>query len=182
MDDWRWRFILTLTLLLANLAITKLCKKKLKVTETLPHGYSTWVLSEGYPMHTNMIGFGWFSKFLSPCALDEINLSIGRVNPDMLKTFHCWGYFLPKHKNAKIFGKHLSPKCWYSLDCSHWVLCVLVLWTNGGSLSIGRVLPLLRLQSSKALGRKYHWKPSKLCHSWYLLDSSHRVPMCQGFS
>ena len=37
------------------------------------------VLGESYPMYTNMTGFGWFSKILCPCALDESSLSIGRV-------------------------------------------------------------------------------------------------------
>ena len=38
------------------------------------------VLSESYPMHTNMTGIKWFSKkSLRPCALDESNLSIVRV-------------------------------------------------------------------------------------------------------
>ena len=36
------------------------------------------VLSESYPMNTNMIGFRWFSSFLRPYALDESALSIGR--------------------------------------------------------------------------------------------------------
>ena len=31
-------------------------------------------------MNTIMIGFRCFSKSLRPCALDEISLSIGRVN------------------------------------------------------------------------------------------------------
>ena len=37
------------------------------------------VLSESYPMNTNVTGFRWFSKILLPCALDESSLSIGRV-------------------------------------------------------------------------------------------------------
>ena len=31
-------------------------------------------------MNTNMTGFIWFSKGLRSCALEESNLSIGRVN------------------------------------------------------------------------------------------------------
>ena len=38
------------------------------------------VLSKGYPMNTNMTGFGWLSKTLRPCALDQSSLSIGRDN------------------------------------------------------------------------------------------------------
>ena len=35
------------------------------------------VFSESYPMNTNMPGFIWFSKMVSPCAFDEGSLSIG---------------------------------------------------------------------------------------------------------
>ena len=37
------------------------------------------VLSESYPMNTNMTGFRKLKKTLHPCALDECRLSIGRV-------------------------------------------------------------------------------------------------------
>ena len=38
------------------------------------------VLSESYPMNTNMTGLQWFSKiFASFCGLDESSLSIGSV-------------------------------------------------------------------------------------------------------
>ena len=43
------------------------------------------VLSKSSPINTNMTGFGWFSETLVPCALDENNLSIGRVNPQTLR-------------------------------------------------------------------------------------------------
>ena len=39
------------------------------------------VLDKSYPMNTNIAGFRWFSNFfLHSCALEEISLSIGRVN------------------------------------------------------------------------------------------------------
>ena len=34
------------------------------MTETLEHGTSLRVLSESYPMNTNLTGFRWFSKTL----------------------------------------------------------------------------------------------------------------------
>ena len=37
------------------------------------------VLSESFPMNTNITWFRWFSKMLHPCALGESSLSIGRV-------------------------------------------------------------------------------------------------------
>ena len=37
------------------------------------------VLSESYPMNTNMTGLRCFSKSLRPCTLDKCSLSIGRV-------------------------------------------------------------------------------------------------------
>ena len=45
------------------------------------------VFSDSYPMNTNMTGLrglrGFLKKTLFPCALDENNLSIGRINPYM---------------------------------------------------------------------------------------------------
>ena len=38
------------------------------------------VLSESYPVYTNMTGFSCFFKLLCPAALDISSLSIGRVN------------------------------------------------------------------------------------------------------
>ena len=56
--------ILTLMLLVANLANTKSSKKINRITATLAHGYS----SETTPVNTNMTGFRWFSKiFASLC-------------------------------------------------------------------------------------------------------------------
>ena len=39
------------------------------------------VLSESYPMNTNMTALGGFQKSSPLCALDESSLGIGRVNP-----------------------------------------------------------------------------------------------------
>ena len=38
------------------------------------------VLSESFPMNTNMTWFGWSSKIITSYALEESSLSIGRVN------------------------------------------------------------------------------------------------------
>ena len=62
----------------ANLANTKLCKKPAKLLKPWHTGTHLRVLSESYPMNTNMTGFRWFSS-LHPCALDKSSLSIGRV-------------------------------------------------------------------------------------------------------
>ena len=65
-------------LLKAILANTKCSKKPEKMNETL----HVKVLSEGYPMNTNMTGFRWFlEKSLHPRALEESRRSIGRVKP-----------------------------------------------------------------------------------------------------
>ena len=53
-------------------------KVRFKMTETL--GAHLRVLSESFLMNTNMAGFGWLSKYLHLCALDESSLSIDRVN------------------------------------------------------------------------------------------------------
>ena len=41
-------------------------------------------------MNTNMAGLDWFSKIFGPCALDERNLSIGKVNQNRK--------FIPEHQ------------------------------------------------------------------------------------
>ena len=40
----------------------KMMQKNSKITETLTNGSSFGVLSESYPMNTNMTGFRWVSK------------------------------------------------------------------------------------------------------------------------
>ena len=54
-------------LLVANLAVTKLCKKTKKWTKPWQMGTYMYlrVLSESYPMSTNMTGFRWFSKIVT---------------------------------------------------------------------------------------------------------------------
>ena len=52
--------MVTLMLRVANLANTKMPQKNWKMTETLAHGYSSWVLTESFP--TNPSGFKLFSK------------------------------------------------------------------------------------------------------------------------
>ena len=47
------------------------------------------VLSESYPMNTNM-GLHGFQKSLHPCPLDESNLSIGRINPSHAGVTFLW--------------------------------------------------------------------------------------------
>ena len=67
-------------LLDANLANTKCCKKKLKITETLANGYSfertQRELSNEYQHDRVKMGF---QKSLYPCGLDERSPSIVRV-------------------------------------------------------------------------------------------------------
>ena len=55
-------------LLVANLANAKLCKKPEKWVKLLQMGTHMKVLSESFPMNTNMTGFRCFSKiFASLC-------------------------------------------------------------------------------------------------------------------
>ena len=69
----------TLMLLAANFANTKLCKKSQKLLDPWQIGTHLRVLSENYPMNTNMTGFRCFQRFWHPCGLDKSSLSIGRV-------------------------------------------------------------------------------------------------------
>ena len=50
------------------------------MTETLADGTHLRVLSESYPMNTNMTEFRWFSKVFASFALNDGSLSIGMVN------------------------------------------------------------------------------------------------------
>ena len=46
------------------------------------------LLSDSYPMNTNMTGFrsDGFQNFMHPCDLDESSLSIGRLNDATIGT------------------------------------------------------------------------------------------------
>ena len=69
-----------LKLLVTNSANSKWCKKTEKWLKPLHMGTHLKVLSESYPMNTNMTGFRRFSKKkLRHCALDESSLIIRRV-------------------------------------------------------------------------------------------------------
>ena len=79
---------LTLMLLAANLANAKWCKKTAKLLKPWHMGTHLWVLSESFPMNTNTTVFRWFSEIFASLyyyALDKSSLSIGRVNPIMLR-------------------------------------------------------------------------------------------------
>ena len=54
--------LLTLTLLEADLANTKWCKKPENLLKPCHMGTHLWVFSESYPMNTNTTRFRWFSK------------------------------------------------------------------------------------------------------------------------
>ena len=61
--------LLTLMLLVANLPKTKWCKLPEKWLKPWHMGTHLKVLSETFPMNTNMTGFRWFSKlFASLCV------------------------------------------------------------------------------------------------------------------
>ena len=71
-------------MLVANLTNTKWCKRK-KDLKSLHIATHLRLLSESYPMNTNLTWFIQFSKnFLYPCALDESSLSIGRVKSNQI--------------------------------------------------------------------------------------------------
>ena len=70
--------LLTPMLLVANLTNTKRCKKRKKGLQPWHMGAHLRVLSQGYPMNTNMTGSGWFSKIFASLCFGRS--SIGRVN------------------------------------------------------------------------------------------------------
>ena len=91
--ELRWQsqtFFLTLMLLIADLANTKWCKKH--ENDWNP---GSWVLISAYSVRAfqwlpTWQGLDGFQKSLHPCALDESNLSTGKVKGK-------WGYFFFKH-------------------------------------------------------------------------------------
>ena len=74
----------------------KKLKKWLKPCHMVTH---LRVLSESYPIYTNMTGLGWFKKKLHPCALLESSLSIGRVKDPILH------HLSPSLLNKIMFGR-----------------------------------------------------------------------------
>ena len=84
----------------------KMMPKKIKtMAETLAHGTHLRVLSESYPMNTNMTGFRcFFKKTLCSCALDKSSLSIGRVKiyPDVPN--HIYAPYVNVAKKTKNIG------------------------------------------------------------------------------
>ena len=90
-------------------------QKTLKMTETLVNGYSSEsILSESYPMNTNMTGLRWFSKILLyHCALEEWSFTIGRANIDdsseMILTRH-WQLVLKYSKLRTTLDMQVTYK------------------------------------------------------------------------
>ena len=60
-----WGILLTLMLLVANLAITKVCKKNDKCLKPWHMGTHLRLIRKRYPMNTNTTGFKWFLIFLT---------------------------------------------------------------------------------------------------------------------
>ena len=99
-------------LLVANLANTKWYKKTWKWLKPWQMGTHLKVLSESFPMNTNMTCLDGFQKSLCSCDLDESSLSIGRVNSTCAAQKH------PDHfGNIQLFRaffwKYLYEKCWW---------------------------------------------------------------------
>ena len=46
---------------------------------------------------------------VTPSQLDSQMIKAGKWFLCRFKLFQCWGYFRPKHKDAKIFENHLNP-------------------------------------------------------------------------
>ena len=106
-----WVLLLTLVLLVAKLVNMKWWQKAGEWLKPWHMATHLRVLSQSYPMNTNMTCFGWFSKFLALlCVMDECYLSIRRVYPFMPVPFNLPDYFggisLPK----AIFWKYLMEK------------------------------------------------------------------------
>ena len=68
------------------------------------------VISESYPMNTNMKGLGGFQKSLRPCALEEGSLSIGRVKLAILDiSFSGLENIFSRIYKSFNFEKYASP-------------------------------------------------------------------------
>ena len=94
---------LTLMLLVAYLGNTKWCKKAGKWLKPWHMGTHLRVLSESYPMNTNMTWFRWFPKIFAPLHFGsgESSLSTGRVNIVQWSWQMSWWHFMRyEHKQA----------------------------------------------------------------------------------
>ena len=83
---------LTLMLLLTDFTNTKWCKNPGKWLKPWQMGTHRRVLSECFPMDTNMTGFSWFQGSLHLWVLDESSLSIGRVISRLVSLNHILVY------------------------------------------------------------------------------------------
>ena len=99
------------------------------------------VLSESYPINTNMTGFRWFSKILPSWVLDESSLGIIRVKHtlnsytrEIMKTCHKNLFVGGIYRTAifKTFKKDIFWRYWYfwhtPLSCCG--MGVIALWGN----------------------------------------------------
>ena len=61
-------------------------------------------------MSTHLPGFQSFFRFLHHFGFAKLATSSIRVNGSIRHVpGYCWGYFRPKHKDAKNFENHLNP-------------------------------------------------------------------------
>ena len=139
---------------MANLANTRWCKKKLKKWLKPWHmGTHPRVLSEGYPMNTNMTGFRW---------------CIGRVNPMHLNLYsdqksYYFGDFFPTKVLFReyIWGKMpwFLPKLFQKYHKFRWHLT----WRTPGMNRLTLMVLVAKLACTK-----YHKNPGKSLKPWHM--------------
>ena len=131
------------------------------------------VLSESYPINTNMIGFRWVS--LLPHALDKSSPSIGRVkmNRYWIVDAGPWLQIYPSVSVSNIFARStILPRQSSRGPCRH----------HGRKFSSSCLAPLQQINGSHTLpvGR---WSPAKnWCGSVEYLSNYDGVPLDSMFN
>ena len=97
-------------LLVANLTKTKWYENLEKWLKSWNMGSHMGVLSECYPMNTNVTGFRWFSKvFASLClGLKSCSLSLKRVNKVIFNPSNAEAIFIQSIGTQLFFENHLN--------------------------------------------------------------------------
>ena len=154
--------IITFMLLWANLASANICNKPEKWLKHWHMGTHLRVLSESFPMNTNITGFRCFSKTLHPYASDESSLSIARVN--FLKTVQCFvvcsSFILLKYVLEQNLRTIIGP-------------ALLAEWSKAMPMTLCWMPPLSRFESQPGHVRKlpvtFDWSMVFARHSQFPL-------------
>ena len=159
---------LTLMLQVANLASTKWCKKPWKWQKPWHMGMHLGVLSESFPMNTNMTGLRWFWR--NPCGLllwTKVASALEGLTLSSDSSTACRAYTEKFRKNTQF------PLLLFLIES-------LGIWDDsaqiaGTVLECISTLSMLRRLLSKAQERRNSWKSCHVGIHWIALDECYQM-------